>query len=98
MSNNSKTITIVVVIIVLIVVGWLFFKGQESVDQTASVNGPNMATNTGLHNQSSSQNGTTASSSVSSDNSDQSLDHDMASIDAEMNGLNSDTARADQAE
>ncbi|MEI8061917.1 MAG: hypothetical protein WCG97_01305 [bacterium] len=88
MSTKAAVWTIIVIILVILG-GWWYMKDNKNYSSnttyTATTSGQNPAQ----------QNGAMATVSASS-NSDASLEKDASNVDAQMSGLNSDNASADQ--
>lgn len=101
-SSSKKTVGIVIVILIVIAGIWLMTrKSGSDYSNTASssqtdndMSGMNMQQPSGTTGAGTS--GTGTSSVSSTDTSDAALNQDAASIDAQMNGLNSDSAAAQQ--
>jgi hypothetical protein len=82
MSRTAKVIGWIIVIIIVVIIGKMIFGGNSAVAPTGAM----MESGT---------NDTGAQASAG-DSSDVALNKDMAGVDAQMNGLNSDSANADQ--
>jgi type IV secretory pathway TrbL component len=85
MSKKTKIIIWVIVVVVVLGVIWWMVKNSQNTSQ------PNMMNTAGAPaNESSTEN-----TIVSTGTSDSDLDQDMNNINAQMNGLSSDTANVD---
>jgi len=78
--NMTKIITIIVVALLIVAGGWWYV---DELNQTNSVPSTFVAS-------------TSSSQGNASDASDASIDQSMASVDGQMNGLNSDSASVDE--
>ena len=99
MSNNSsKTITVVVVILVIIVAIALIARKHPAAAPATDLGGSSSAVTAPTADTTASAPATDPSTAAiqNSGSSDASLSQDAASIDAQMNGLNSDNTAAAQ--
>jgi hypothetical protein len=88
MSTTSKVVITLVVLVIAIVGSWLYFSGAPDMSTTSITAS---TSDTALQNSNQ-----TATSSVTSNGSNTSVAQDTAAIDAQMNGLNSDSASTNQ--
>ena len=91
MSNSAKTIIGVIVVVVIVLIGWAVMHRSSSTN--SEYNSPEATTTNETQTTQTQTNGTSANTS---DTSDAALNKDSAAVDAEMTGLNSDNASADQ--
>src|SRR5580692_10654755 len=97
MTKTAKVVLGVVIVVIVVGLGWWYFASQQSMsgNQGAYSNPAPTGTvsTTTQGGQPAQQNGAGVSAANSSDAA---LANDVTSIDTQMNGLNSDSASADQ--
>lgn len=81
MSKNSKTVLWVVIVLVVLGLIWWVYAANMNSNSSGQTNGYGQTSNA-------------LNSTVSSGNSNADLNQDMSKVDAQMNGLNSDSASA----
>jgi hypothetical protein len=97
MSTTSKTVIWVIVAIVVIGgIWWWAVSGNQSAQNTQPGTAMNNSAQPTADNTTAGSNAAGSNAIVSNDNSDASLDQDLANLDTQINGLSSDSASVDQ--
>ena len=101
MSSNARMwLSIVAVIVIILLVWWIVGAHSNNVSTsapTAATAGANSAASTQGASQPATEQSTAATASSVGVNQSSSIDQDLASIDTQMNGLNTDSANSDAA-
>src|SRR5437660_467244 len=92
---SGKTLLVILIVVLLGVGAWWYFSQQSGGVTYQSNQAVTTAGNT-TSNTSTSNVPNSASAISATQTSDADLDHDLITVDAEMNALNTDSAQADQ--